>query len=55
MEYDGAAEKFSFSSGTTGDTSEISIDFNTNAAGVITKADGQDEFDVPAFVAAHKK
>ena len=34
VEYDGAAEKFSFSSGTTGDTSEISIDFNTNAAGV---------------------
>ena len=34
VEYDGAAEKFSFSSGTTGDTSEISIDFNTNPAGV---------------------
>ena len=34
VEYDGAAEKFSFSSGTTGDTSEISIDFNTNATGV---------------------
>ena len=32
--YDGALETFSFSSGTTGDTSEVSIDFNTNAAGV---------------------
>ncbi len=32
--YDGAAEKFSFSSGTTGDVSEVSIDFNINPAGV---------------------
>ena len=30
VSYDGAAEKFSFSSGTTGDTSEVSIDFQTN-------------------------
>ena len=32
--YDGAAEKFSFSSGSTGDVSEVSIDFNINPSGV---------------------